>query len=133
MADDNIDDLLPGLMKSPLWEGTDTEFAAYVRCAFGIPTTITTVTITPRGARGRSAVAIGGQDGAIVFVLTADRKARQIRVAPYVMGPFVPNMDVVERAKHSDGEADARAITALALRHLPEAAVTDLLIPSPLH
>ncbi len=66
---DGIDDLLPGL-EQPLWKGADEEFTAYVREAFGIPVTITTITITPRGRAGRSAVAIGGHAGAIIFALT---------------------------------------------------------------
>jgi hypothetical protein len=121
-------DLLPGLMESPLWEGKDDEFAAYVRDAFGIPASITTVTITRRGPRGRSAVAIGGKDGAIVFVLTTDRQARTLKIAPYVMGPLVGNADVVERAHHSNADEDGSAITALAMRHLPVDVVMDLLL-----
>jgi hypothetical protein len=45
---DNIDDLLLGLTEKALWEGTDEDFAAYVRDAFGIPASIT----TPRDRRG---------------------------------------------------------------------------------
>jgi hypothetical protein len=130
---DDIDDLLPGLTESPLWEGTDPEFASYVQNAFGIPPSIATVTIVARTPRGRSAVAIGGSAGAIVFVVTPDRGARKTSISPYVMGPLVKNADVVERAKHSDGDADAKALTALGLRHLAADVVLDLMAPPPLH
>jgi hypothetical protein len=135
MADaaDDMADLIPALTNQPLWEGADPEFADYVREAFGIPDSIRTVTISARTVRGRSAVAIGGADGAIVFVITPDPTKRQTRIAPYVMGPLVKNRDVVERAKRSNGDADARALSALGLRHLPPEVVLNLMAAPPRH
>jgi hypothetical protein len=112
-----------------LWEGTDEEFALYVRGAFSIPASLATVTITPRGSRRRSAVAISGDAGAIVFVLAMDPQSRKVLIAPYVMGALVSSAAVVERAKHPDGDADMRAITALGLRHLSAEIVLNLLGP----
>jgi hypothetical protein len=130
---DDMADLIPALMNHPLWEGSDPEFASYVRDAFGIPESIATVTITGRTDRGRSAVAIGGAEGAIVFVITPNPNARQTRIAPYVMGPLVQNADVVDRARRSDGEADAKALSALGLRHLPPEVVLNLMTAPPRH
>jgi hypothetical protein len=125
---ESIDDLLPGL-KEPLWEGTDEEFTAYVRDVFGIPHTITTIMITPRGRAGRSAVAIGGQAGAIIFALASN--GRRTQITPIVAGPLLyDNADVVARAARSDGLENMRAVTALAVRHLPKDVVLDLLTPT---
>ena len=81
---ESIDDLLPGLQE-PLWEGTDEAFTAYVRDAFGIPHTITTIMITPRGRAGRSAVAIGGQGGGIIFALAPSGRQTTL-ITPIVAG-----------------------------------------------
>jgi hypothetical protein len=128
----SIADVLPGL-EHPLWEGTDDEFAVYVHETFGIPESITTVTITPRASSGRCAVAIGWQAGAIVFVMSTNATARQTHIAPVVMGPLFSDRDVVDRAKASSGDANMRAVTALALRHLPHDVVLSLLAPRPVH
>jgi hypothetical protein len=126
---DDMQDLMPGLMEHPLWEGRDDEFAAYVYETFGIPTSIDVITITPRSSRGRWAVAIGGAEGAIVFIVTPDSKSQQTRIAPYVMGPLVSKADVVARAKAWKGENNIRAVTAMATRHLPVDVALDLFAP----
>jgi hypothetical protein len=74
-------------------------------------------------------VAISGDAGAIVFVVTMDPQSRKVLIAPYVMGALVSSAAVVERAKDPDGDADMRAITALSLRHLSADIVLNLLGP----
>ena len=96
---------------------------------FGIPHTITTIMITPRERAGRSAVAIGGQAGAIIFALASN--GRRTQITPIVAGPLLyDNADVVARAARSDGLENMRAVTALLVRHLPQDVVLDLLTPT---
>jgi hypothetical protein len=49
------------------------------------------------------------------------------------MGPLVKDAAVVERAKHSDGDADMKALMALCLRHLPPDVVLRLFAPPQVH
>jgi hypothetical protein len=123
--DGGINDLLLGLER-PLWEGSDEEFAAYCRQQYGIPASIALITVTPRSASGRSAVAIGGAEGAIVFVVTPNPHTRKTQITRVVMGPLIADRDVVARAHASDGIADLAALTRVALRHLPVEVVTDM-------
>jgi hypothetical protein len=133
----SVDDLLPFLMgeKPPLWEGTDDVFAQYVHESFGIPTTITSITIVPRVVSGRAAVAIGGEAGAIVFVLSNDNAAQQLHIDAHVMGPIHNDPDVLLKAKRSGGTGGGvfEAVSMLLMRHLTPTAVADLLLPPTVH
>jgi hypothetical protein len=128
---DDLSDLVPALMgnPTPLWEGSDPEFANYVHETFGVPRTIQTVTITPRVSTGRSAVAVGGQDGAVVFVITQFPATRQLKIHVAVMGP--PSLDpaIMAKAHAADFEEQRKQIVRVATRHLPEVVVLDLLAP----
>jgi hypothetical protein len=72
--------------KKPLCEGVDSEFSRWAHETFGIPTTIQQITITPRVASGRAAVAIGGNDGAVVFMLISHHDRKQLEIRPHLMG-----------------------------------------------
>lgn len=126
----SIDDLLPGLIEHPLWEGQDAEFAAYVRGVFGVPHALDKITIGPKGALGRSAVGIADATlGAIVFAIEPRVGQRTTHIAPIVMGPLCDDPDVVARAKASTGNENAHALTALMLRHLGEETARNLMAP----
>lgn len=125
---EDISDLLPGLAQ-PLWEGTDEEFTAYVRDTFGIPASITTITITPRGAAGRSAVAIGGQAGAIIFAIDPGAGKQQTRITPIVAGPLVKDARIVRLAAASGGIDNMAALAALMSRYLSTDVALDLMAP----
>jgi hypothetical protein len=132
--DGDLSELMPGLMKSPLWEGEDAEFSEYVHATLGIDTDIRAITITPLMPSGRCAVAIGHrQKGAIVFVMTHDRAMGKVHIAPTLMGPVSDDANVVRCAEASDGRANMNAVMALALRHLPEATVFAMFTPPAIH
>jgi hypothetical protein len=107
--------------KKPLWEGVDSEFLRWAHETFGIPTTIQQITITPRVASRRAAVAIGGNDGAIVFMLISHNDRKQLEIRPHLMGPIYNNATILANAKSAatDGEI-SKAITKLVTRHLTQ-------------
>jgi hypothetical protein len=128
--DGEITDLLPGLDR-PLWQGVDDAFAAYVHDVFGTPTTLQHIRITATNRAGRSGVFLECPDGAIIFVLTPDRRTKTTHVRPVVVGPFCADPAIVRRAHESCGGFDnTQAITHLALRHLPVDVVRQLLAPT---
>lgn len=131
--DPNIDDLLPGLMEQPLWEGRDEEFAAFVHHTYGVPETLTTITVTPRASSGRAAVAIAGTEGAIIFVIKADAVRKTTRISPVVIGPIALDDVIVERVGNVNAAESAPAIAGLLQRHLGPGVTLDLLAPSPAH
>lgn len=129
--DSSLEDLLPVLEANPLWEGHDEEFAAFVRTVFDVPPSITRITITRRTASRRSAVAIGGLEGAIVFILAPE--GHGTRITPFLMGSIIGDANINRRAEQSDGEANAMAVTSLIIRHLGPDVAVALMAPSALN
>lgn len=126
----SIDDLLPGLMNDPLWEGEDTEFASYVQETFGLPASVTRITISPKGSLGRSAVAIAdAKIGGIIFAIEPLVGQQKTHIRPIIAGPLYEDADVVARAKGSSGDANASAIAALMLRHVGHETTLNLMAP----
>ena len=135
MPDDkrDIDDVMPYLMgdKTPLWEGRDDGFAAYVHSTFGVPETLTRITITPRTERGRSAVAIASNDGAIVYVLSHDYTSKKLETTVVHMGPIVSRPEIMRRAAAAAKDTGAvQALSSLVTGALGEVAALDLLAPA---
>jgi hypothetical protein len=130
---EHLDELMPYLMgeKQPLWEGEDDTFASEVQEAFGVPSTIRLITITPRTPSGTSAVAIGSTDGAIVFVLTHDLVRRTLHVSPTLMGPLYEDKGVIARANALAADAGkfTQMITDLTIRCLGHAGALQYLAP----
>ena len=113
----DIDDLLPSLSvrcgkaptrNSPITCVTSSAFQA----------TVAHIRITPPGTAGRSAVAIEGPDGAIIFVLTPNPARAELLIVPIVAGPICRDADIVRRATESSGDDNSTAITMLMARHL---------------
>ena len=129
--DSSLDDLLPALQANPLWEGDDEEFAAFVRLVFAVPPSMTRITITRRTVSRRSAVAIGGPEGAIVFILAPE--GHGTRITPFLMGSIIADANISERAAQSDGEANAMAVTRLIIRHLGPDVAVALMAPTALN
>lgn len=126
---DGMDDLI-GVLDTPLWEGEDDEFADWAHTSLGLPATFTVIEITPRAPSRRSAVSIrNDQEGAIVFAINPFFGRRKLQVSPIVMGPIVKNPDVIDRVRKSSIEEQMKAITALAVRHLPAGLVLELFTP----
>jgi hypothetical protein len=127
----SINDLLPCLMgeRPALWEGTDAEFARWAHEAFNIPATIHLITITPRVVSGRAAIAIGGDDGAIVFVLISHHGRKQLEIKPHLMGPICKDATVLAKANTASTVGQIHeAVLGLVMRHLTPDVAMNLLL-----
>ena len=93
-----------------MWEGDDDKFEGYVHSAFGVPTTLIAIVITPRTERARCAVSIGSDGGRIAFVLSYDYAAKKLATTVLHLGPMVkqpgdhaPRGTRGEGSRHCDG------------------------------
>ena len=125
---DSLGDLSRALKVDTLWEGQDDEFAAFARAACGALPSMTQITITRRTPSRRSAVAIGSAESAIVFIIAPE--GHGTRITPFMLGPISANASIKARAAQSDGDANARAITSLIIRHVGPDAAVALMAPS---